>query len=127
MNHLSAQIASGDTSGVDETLNFLADYAHFHFGSEERIMREINYPFINEHIQEHQKFIQEFIRLKNNIISGLHDPLYLSFQIQLLMFDWFANHTTKTDRHLGRFIQVLKNERAASRPSSSPVVAQASS
>jgi hemerythrin len=116
MNHLSAQIASGDTSGVDETLNFLADYAHFHFGSEERIMREINYPFINEHIQEHQKFIQEFIRLKNNIISGLHDPLYLSFQIQLLMFDWFANHTTKTDRHLGRFVRSQRHERDPSMP-----------
>lgn len=109
MNRLSAQIASGDTSGVAETLHFLADYSHFHFGSEERIMHELNYPFINDHIQEHQKFIQQFIRLNNNITSGLHDPLYLSFQIQLLMFDWFVNHTTKTDRHLGRFVQALKN------------------
>lgn len=110
MNRLSAQIASGDTSGVAETLHFLADYSHFHFGSEERIMRELNYPFINDHIQEHQKFIQQFIRLNNNITSGLHDPLYLSFQIQLLMFDWFVNHTTKTDRHLGRFVQALKSD-----------------
>jgi hemerythrin len=104
MNHLACMIRSGDTSGIDEILAFLAHYAHFHFGSEERMMHKFHYPMMGDHVQEHRKFIKEFIRLKENITSGLHDPLYLGFQIQLMMFDWFANHTTKTDRHLGKFI-----------------------
>ncbi len=104
MNRLAQMISSGDTSGIDDILGFLANYAHFHFGTEEQMMHESHYPLTGDHIHEHRKFIKEFVRVKDNITSGLHDPLYLGFQIQLLMFDWFANHTTKTDRHLGRFI-----------------------
>ena len=32
INRLAAKIGGGDTSGIDETLAFLADYVHFHFG-----------------------------------------------------------------------------------------------
>jgi hemerythrin len=68
-------------------------------------MRDLAYPLMGDHVREHQKFIEQFIRLKGDIMGGLHDPLYLGFQIQLFLCDWFANHTTKTDRHLGKFIR----------------------
>ncbi len=113
INKLASLIASGDTSGVDDTLAFLADYVHFHFESEENIMRRLDYPLMNEHVHEHQKLIEKFLRLKGEITSGTHDPLYLGFRVQLFLFDWFANHTTKTDRHLGRFIRTNAGERAA--------------
>ena len=105
INKLATMIASGDTSGIDGTLAFLGDYVQFHFGSEEKIMRDLAYPLMSDHVHEHKKLIEQFIRLKGEITSRLHDPLYLGFQIQLFLFDWFANHTTKTDRHLGKFIR----------------------
>ena len=105
INKLAAAIASGDASGVDEILAFLGEYVHFHFDNEEKIMREIDYPLMKDHVNEHQKLIKQFIRLQAAISGGMQDPLYLGFQIQLFLFDWFANHTTKTDRHLGRFIR----------------------
>lgn len=113
INKLAAMIASEDTSGVDGVLNFLAGYVQFHFATEERIMRELNYPLTGDHVREHQRLIQQFIRLKGEITSGIHDPLYLGFRVQLFLFDWFANHTTKTDRHLGRFIRSLASENSA--------------
>ncbi len=114
INQLATMIASGDTSGVDGILTFLAGYVQFHFGSEERIMREVAYPLMSDHVREHQKLIEKFIRLKGEITSGTHDPLYLGFRVQLFLFDWFANHTTKTDRHLGRFIRSIANKNGAS-------------
>ncbi|MBL0209779.1 MAG: bacteriohemerythrin [Holophagaceae bacterium] len=105
INRLATMIATGDTSGIDGILAFLGEYVQFHFGTEERIMRELSYPLMGDHVREHQKLIEQFIRLKGEIIAGLHDPLYLGFRIQLFLFDWFANHTTKTDRHLGKFIR----------------------
>jgi hemerythrin len=36
INKLASMIANGDTSGIEGILAFLADYVHFHFGSEER-------------------------------------------------------------------------------------------
>ncbi|TRZ97919.1 MAG: guanylate cyclase [Rhodocyclaceae bacterium] len=105
INKLATLIASRDVSGIDGTLKFLADYVNFHFDMEERIMRELAYPLMSDHVHEHRELLKQFIRLKGEIVSGLRDPLYLGFQIQLFLFDWFANHTTKTDRHLGRFIR----------------------
>ena len=50
INNLATKVAIGDGSGIDETLVFLTDYVHFHFGNEERIMRELAYPFMSDHI-----------------------------------------------------------------------------
>lgn len=105
INKLATQIADEDSSGIDGTLAFLADYVHFHFECEEKIMLELAYPLMSDHVREHKKLIEHFLRLKDQITGGLHDPLYLGFQVQLFLFDWFANHTTKTDRHLGKFIR----------------------
>ena len=102
---LLMQIAQVSLSDLETVLNELADYAHYHFDMEVRIMRELAYPLMGDHVHEHQELIKQFIRLKGEITGGLRDPLYLGFQIQLFLSDWFANHTTKTDRHLGRFIR----------------------
>jgi hemerythrin len=111
MNKLATMISSGDISGIDEILAFLSDYVNFHFASEEKIMRELDYPLMSDHVHEHEKLIEQFTRLRDEITSGLHDPLYLGFRIQLFLFDWFANHTTKTDRHLGKFIRANASNR----------------
>ena len=108
INQLALMVSREDSSGIEETMQFLADYVHFHFDCEEKIMRDVNYPLMNEHLREHGKLVEQFLRLKAEITSGAHDKLYLSFQIQLCLFDWFANHTTKTDRHLGKFIRDAK-------------------
>lgn len=108
INQLALMVSREDSSGIEETMQFLADYVHFHFDCEEKIMRDVNYPLMNEHLREHEKLVEQFLRLKAEITSGAHDKLYLSFQIQLFLFDWFANHTTKTDRHLGKFIRDAK-------------------
>lgn len=112
MNRLVQLIRSGDSSGIADALAFLASYVHAHFGNEERLMHDLHYPLMGDHVQEHRKFVKEFLRLKENIVGGLHDPLYLGFQIQLLMFDWFINHTSKTDRHLGKFILAQREAEA---------------
>jgi hemerythrin len=111
MNRLAGRIKSGDLSGIDEILVFLEGYVRFHFDNEERMMRTVSYPLINEHLQEHRTFSQQYVNLKRDIASGLHDPLYLGFRIQLFLFDWWAAHMTKTDRHLGKFIRAQRGER----------------
>lgn len=105
INSLATRIGGGDPSGIDETLAFLDDYVHFHFDNEEQHMREVGYPLLADHVHEHRTFVERFLRLKSDIASGSHDPLYLGFRIQLFLFDWFANHITKIDRHLGKFIR----------------------
>lgn len=75
-----------------------------HFETEEAIMHRLGYPHIASHVQEHRSFTQRYLRLADDIAHQRHSRLYLGFQIQLFLFDWFANHTTRTDRYLTRFI-----------------------
>ena len=105
INRLAARIGDGDPSGIDETLDFLDDYVRLHFGNEEAVMLAVDYPLRADHIHEHRTFVERFLLLKADIAAGTHDPIYLGFRIQLFLFDWFANHITKIDRHLGKFIR----------------------
>jgi class 3 adenylate cyclase len=44
INQLALMVSREDSSGIEETMQFLADYVHFHFDCEEKIMRDVNYP-----------------------------------------------------------------------------------
>ena len=40
-----------------QTLEFMIDYTEFHFGAEEKHMRELCYPEIDSHLQQHKEFV----------------------------------------------------------------------
>jgi hemerythrin len=104
INDLAAKVAKGNFVGIDDIMKFIGEYVQMHFETEEGIMRRLNYPHIAAHIQEHRSFTQRYLRLADEIAQQCHSRLYLGFRIQLFLFDWFANHTTRTDKHLNRFI-----------------------
>jgi hemerythrin len=85
-------------------MKFIGEYVQMHFETEESIMRRLNYPHTAAHVQEHRSFTDRYLQLVDDIAQQRHSRLYLGFQIQLFLFDWFVNHTTRTDRHLNRFI-----------------------
>ena len=104
INDLAAKVATGNFDGIDDIMQFIGRYAQMHFETEEAIMQRLGYPHIASHVQEHRSFTQRYLRLADDIAHQRHSRLYLGFQIQLFLFDWFANHTTRTDRYLTRFI-----------------------
>lgn len=71
---------------------------------EEDLMRLYHYPFTESHLQEHKRFIESYIALKEEIYEENCDLPFLSFRIQLLLFDWFTGHIAKSDKHAGRHI-----------------------
>jgi hemerythrin len=102
INNFIVTTKKGDHSGISEVLAFLAGHAQTFFRTEEQLMRHNEYPFLESHLQEHKRFIENFIALTQESVAGTCDPLYLSFRVQLLLFDWFTGHIAKTDRHMGR-------------------------
>jgi len=50
-------------------------------------------------------------RLGGEIAAG-RPRLHLVFQIQVFLLDWFANHSTGTDRHLVRWLSAQGAEAA---------------
>ncbi|MBI5923112.1 MAG: guanylate cyclase [Betaproteobacteria bacterium] len=75
------------------------------YSSEENLMRRYEYPFIEDHMKQHGAFDRSFSELRKEIESHARDRLYLVFRIQLILVDWHINHTTKSDLHLGNFLQ----------------------
>lgn len=104
INDFIATTRNGDHSGIIEVFSFLANHTQTYFGTEEELMQHYNYPFRESHLQEHKRFIENFMALTKEAEAGNSDPHYLSFRIQLLLFDWFTGHLAKTDRHMGRYL-----------------------
>jgi hemerythrin len=111
INKLAPLIRQGDTSKTEELLKFLKNYAAKHFHHEEALMTECVYPFFIEHINEHKRFINYFLTLQNEILSGEYDSLFLIFKAQIFLADWFAHHTTVMDKHLSKYLFSEKSGR----------------
>jgi hemerythrin len=75
-------------------------YADFHFFSEENIMLKVGYPDYTDH---HAKHAELLALLDDRIQAYAKDVITLDAVI-VFMFDWFAMHTTKMDKSLGKFI-----------------------
>ncbi len=101
----SPTLANRDCQSIRETFAYLASHYMESESEEEELMRRYDYPFLDSHLQEHKRFIDNFVALKEEADEGKCDLPYLSFRTQLLLFDWFTGHIAKTDRHLGRYLQ----------------------
>ena len=104
INAFVATARKGEHSGISEVFAFLAQHTQTHFKTEETLMRRHDYPFLESHLQEHNRFIENYMALAEEAGAGSSDPDYLSFRVQLLLFDWFTGHLAKTDRHMGRHL-----------------------
>lgn len=102
-NLLSAMSQGKGKDEVAKVLAFLRDYVVTHFGAEERIMRERNYPGIEAHRQEHASYTQKLSDvLKRFETSGTTS--LLAIESQRLLTDWWFYHIGRTDKALGAFL-----------------------
>lgn len=102
---LERQLATGDYTAASASLDSFAEHNTQLNSSVENLMQRYNYPFIADHLKQHAAFDRAFAELRREIESGARNPLHLLFRIRLLLADWQINHTTKSDLHLGHFLQ----------------------
>ncbi len=79
----------------------LVRYANYHFEAEELLMEEGNYPFLEEHRQEHGRFAGRAVELQ----SLLHDGCQaLDLEIMQFLKDWLADHILNSDKKMGFYL-----------------------
>ncbi len=105
VNELISVLGNQDCHAAREIFTYLANHYVESESEEEELMQRYTYPFLDSHLQEHKRFIDNFAALKEEADEGNCDVQYLSFRTQLLLLDWFTGHIAKTDRHLGRYLQ----------------------
>lgn len=79
----------------------LIHYTATHFKTEEALMDEFNYPDAENHKAEHDKLVDEVMRLQNEHVKG-----NVTVTVETLTFlrDWLVVHIMRTDKKLGHFL-----------------------
>ena len=89
---------------IAKTLDFLMDYVNFHFGTEERHMRALDYPGLDEHLEKHQEYKETLTNLGRDFEEeGATNDLADS--IDRLLGHWFVEHIKNVDQKLGDFLE----------------------
>lgn len=94
---LMHQGKAGD--GLGEFMDFLGQYAAWHFRHEEECMAEHRCPVAARNKQAHATFIQIFKGYRKRLMEeGATTSLVI--EVQQKMSDWIRNHIVRTDTHL---------------------------
>jgi hemerythrin len=101
-NRLYEEIHSGRNRAVlEETLNFLIRYTEEHFGQEEKLMEDYDFPEYEVHIKHHVRLIQEVQELKSKYAAG---EIRMDMSIVNFLKDWIINHILTEDRKYGPYL-----------------------
>lgn len=98
--HTAMHEGKANTS-IEVILDALVDYTKTHFKDEEDLFRKYAYPHLEEHILEHNKFIDTvgtFVQdFKNKKIG-------LSVKILDFLSDWLKDHILLSDKKYSSFL-----------------------
>ena len=105
MNSLARAVNVGAWDMTPPLLAQIQFAAAHHFMIEEELMLENDYPFLDLHARQHQRFFEYFGELRREIERGEENRIYLSFRVKRLLTDWLANHILNADRHYGHYLR----------------------
>jgi hemerythrin len=93
---------SEDNEIIGRILNTLAEYTKTHFVEEERMMKKMGYPLIDEHIRLHNSFIQKvekFISLRQEDVNKVSVQMLAEF-----LTNWIEHHIRNADKKYSDFL-----------------------
>jgi hemerythrin len=105
MNALTRAVHVGAWNLTPPLLAQIQFAAAHDFMIEEQLMESRDYPFLELHARQHQRFFEYFGDLRAEIESGDEDSVYLAFRVKRLLTDWLVNHILNADRHFGHFLR----------------------
>ena len=108
----SAAVEARESVAVlEELFAFLAEYALDHFAAEERLMREVGYPELARHMQEHTLFKRQLASLVPQWSSEGASPAVL-MALRGFLELWLNEHVSTTDQRIGDFVRETQLPRA---------------
>lgn len=104
INRLLSACAEGKGDQVvNDTVKFLEEYVVVHFQTEEKMMREKNYPSYVQHKLIHDQFISRLKDLKVKVAAE-KNKLNVVIEVNRVVVDWLTNHILKVDQEFGKFL-----------------------
>ena len=95
VNDLVILVNGGETDrGMGDILERLMDYTVFHFGREERLFEETNYPESDTHRRSHDRFVRRLVEFHMN-----HRKKTLkASDLATFLMDWLITHIQHEDK-----------------------------
>lgn len=91
-----------DSSDVDSRIfHRLQEFAEMHFSMEEEYMQQLDYPYIDEHIEAHNKFREELETMMQEFND--YDAIFRQALSEFLS-GWLKGHILSIDKTLEDFI-----------------------
>ncbi|MDA8241902.1 MAG: bacteriohemerythrin [Nitrospiraceae bacterium] len=94
---------------IDKTIEFLDDYARFHFSEEEQRMEEAGYKGLQEQKLQHAVYLKNIAELKHQ--ASLPRESGMSYELSVtatqIVVDWIVNHIMNTDKLFGVYLRQL--------------------
>lgn len=85
---------------LDEVFNAMADYASYHFDTEETLFGIHRYPDIMRHMKEHNEFRQTLISLKEKHQQGNYSA---GIETMFFLREWLKKHILDEDKKYAPF------------------------
>ena len=96
INDLRVAQTKGDRNAVAKTIDDVIDYTQSHFGFEEVLLADAEYPLLNAHKKVHELFIRRVSDLSLRFKNGEDN---IAVEMHQLLGRWLINHIQKDDRH----------------------------
>lgn len=104
---LNAIIEDKGEDVLDSTVEFFEKYMNEHLIYEENYLREINYPQLQEHQEQHLIFANKYTELKEKMNEDSVNKAQLAFEIENFMGSWLTNHLLTEDQKYAKYIQQI--------------------
>lgn len=86
-----------------KTLDYLADYTVFHFGAEEELQKEIEYPGYEAHKEQHENFKKTIAELDEMLQEEEGPSSAFVEKVEENVIKWFYTHIEGFDRSVAEY------------------------
>ena len=104
----SCESGTGKLEAV-KMLDYMAEYAEFHFAAEEKLQEEVSYPGIEEHKKKHMEFKKAVDEL-HEMLEEEEGPSAAFVQaVNKNVVDWVYNHIKAFDCSVASYVNMKLN------------------
>ena len=89
---------------TDKTFKMLSDYVAKHFGDEENLMKQNNFPKIDWHKEQHKLYVQNINNLKKEFDANGPSAKF-TLDLNNALINWIVRHIKSADIELGKYLK----------------------
>ena len=96
INELNQVVAGqGDRDDIGKILSKLINYTVFHFGAEEELFKNSDYPHTEAHVKKHEELVEKVFTFQEAFSQNRTE---VSDELLNFLTDWLIQHIHGTDR-----------------------------